>query len=99
MRSPHRGPAPNRQDGANIERQQEKPRTGVSKHRCGLIEEVFRLIEVAGRKRYPRQPAQRIPSAQRNPKRLESLKTKGKQFASCIHMADRMFDIPEQALS
>ena len=36
-------PAPHRQNGANVQRQRQEPRTGVSKHRCGLIEQAFRL--------------------------------------------------------
>jgi len=43
-------PAPERQDGANIQRPGQEPRTGLSKDRHGLVEQVFRLAGVAGRK-------------------------------------------------
>ena len=85
-------PTPHRDDGANIQRPGQEPRTGLSKHWHGLIEQAFRLAGVAGRKSHRRHPAQRIPAAPRDRPRPEPFNSAGKPLAGRIQIAKRVFD-------
>ena len=62
--------APDRQDGADIERQVEEPRPGLTKHRGGLIEQSFGLCGVAERKGDAGLADERVPRAPRDTERL-----------------------------
>ena len=92
-------PAPHRQDGAKIQRQRQEPRTGVSKHRCGLIEQAFRLAGIAGRQGDPAIPLSAFPAphgiaSARNPSTLRANRSR-----AASTLPSGVFDVPEQMLS
>ena len=60
-------------------------------HRAGLI-------EVARRKRHPRQATQRIPSAPRDRQRSKPDDAAGEPVAGCVLVTTGVFDVPEQML-
>jgi hypothetical protein len=91
-------PAPDRQDGANIQRAQREPWPGMSKHGGGLIEQALRLAGIAGRKNYSRQPAQHVPGAPQIPRRFEPFNTAREPVARRVQIAKGVFDAPGKIL-
>ena len=72
-----------------IQRPRQEPRRGVSKHRCGLIEQAFRLGDVAGRKGDRRHPGQRIPEPPRDRQRPEPFNAAGEVVAGRVRRCRR----------
>ena len=72
------------QNGTKIAHQRQEPRTGVSEHQCGVIEQAFRVFSIAGHERDPRQPGQCTPGAPWDRERPELVNAAGKQMRAAL---------------
>ena len=91
-------PAPHRQDGADIQRQHEEPRSGLAKRRCRFVEQPFRQGGIACRQGDPGQCARGVPGSPGTPECAEPRDCLDEPIACRVEISCGQLNVPQNVL-